>query len=84
MMNRLRKPDDRKGQVRFDAAGAGNEFTVELVRRQTKETEQIASPTNAAPVLDPTVPQPIRSTAKRQTLRERRAGREITFEPAFS
>ena len=36
------KPDDRKGQVRFDAAGAGNGFTVELVRhRQTKETEQI-------------------------------------------
>src|SRR5439155_24426875 len=36
------KPDDRKGQVRFDVAGAGNGFTVELVRhRQTKETEQI-------------------------------------------
>jgi len=36
------KPDDRKGHVRFDAAGAGNGFTVELVRhRQTKETEQI-------------------------------------------
>ena len=36
------KPDDRKGQVRFDVAGAGNGFTVGLVRhRQTKETEQI-------------------------------------------
>ena len=36
------KPDDRKGQVRFDVAGAGNGFTVELVRhRQTKETEPI-------------------------------------------
>ena len=36
------KPDDRKGQVRFDVAGAGNGFTVKLVRhRQTKETEQI-------------------------------------------
>jgi len=36
------KPDDRKGHVRFDVAGAGNGFTVELVRhRQTKETEQI-------------------------------------------
>jgi len=33
------KPDDRKGHVRFDAAGAGDGFTVELVRhRQTKET----------------------------------------------
>jgi len=33
------KPDDRKGQVRFDVAGAGNGFTVRLVRhRQTKET----------------------------------------------
>jgi hypothetical protein len=33
------KPDDRKGHVRFDAAGAGNGFTVRLVRhRQTKET----------------------------------------------
>src|SRR5215510_9027779 len=36
------KPDDRKGHVRFDVAGAGNRFTVRLVRhRQTKETEQI-------------------------------------------
>jgi hypothetical protein len=36
------KPDYRKGHVRFDVAGAGNGFTVELVRRrQTKETEQI-------------------------------------------
>ena len=33
------KSDDRKGHVRFDVAGAGNGFTVELVRhRQTKET----------------------------------------------
>jgi hypothetical protein len=33
------KPDDRKGHVRFDVAGAGNGFMVELVRhRQTKET----------------------------------------------
>ena len=36
------KPDDRKGQVRFEVAGAGDGFTVKLVRhRQTKETEQI-------------------------------------------
>src|SRR5262249_46509426 len=36
------KPDDRKGQVRFDVARAGDGFTVRLVRhRQTKETEQI-------------------------------------------
>ena len=36
------KPDDRKGHVRFDAAGAGNGFTVRLVRhRQTKEADQI-------------------------------------------
>ena len=36
------KPDDRKGQVRFEVAGAGDGFTVRLVRhRQTKETEQI-------------------------------------------
>jgi hypothetical protein len=42
MMKGSGKPDDRKGHVRFDAAGAGNGFTVELVRhRQTKETEQI-------------------------------------------
>lgn len=42
MMKNTGKPDDRKGQVRFDVAGAGNGFTVELVRhRQTKETEQI-------------------------------------------
>jgi hypothetical protein len=35
------KPDDRKGQVRFDAAGAGNGFTVKLVRhRRTKEDGQ--------------------------------------------
>jgi ABC-type uncharacterized transport system substrate-binding protein len=33
------KPDDRKGHVRFDVAGAGNGFMVELARhRQTKET----------------------------------------------
>jgi len=33
------KPDDRKGQVRFDVAGAGDGFTVRLVRhRQTKGT----------------------------------------------
>ena len=38
------KPDDRKGQVRFEVAGAGDGFTVKLVRhRQTKETEQIGS-----------------------------------------
>jgi len=33
------KPDDRKGHVRFEVAGAGDGFTVRLVRhRQTKET----------------------------------------------
>ncbi len=33
------KPDDRKGHVRFEAAGAGDGFTVRLVRhRQTKGT----------------------------------------------
>ena len=51
------KPDDRKSHVRFDVAGAGNGFTVELVRhRQTKETEQIGLHLrNTAPVLDPTI-----------------------------
>jgi hypothetical protein len=51
------KPDDRKGQVRFDAAGAGNGFTVTLVRhRQTKETATDRRHLrNTAPVLDPTV-----------------------------
>ncbi|MGH7770993.1 MAG: hypothetical protein ACREQA_02005 [Candidatus Binatia bacterium] len=50
------KPDDRKGHVRFEAAGAGNGFTVELVRhRQTKEAETDRSHLrNTAPVLDPT------------------------------
>ena len=34
------KPDDRKGQVRFDVAGAGDGFTVRLVRHcQTKGAE---------------------------------------------
>ena len=51
------KPDDRKGQVRFDVAGAGNGFTVELVRhRQTKETEtDRLHLRDTAPVLDPTI-----------------------------
>ena len=51
------KPDDRKGQVRFDVAGAGNGFTVELVRhRQTKETvTDRLHLRNTAPVLDPTL-----------------------------
>ena len=50
------KPDDRKGQVRFDVAGAGNGFTVRLVRhRQTKETvTDRLHLRNTAPVLDPT------------------------------
>ena len=51
------KPDDRKGQVRFDVAGAGNGFTVTLVRhRQTKETATDRRHLrNTAPVLDPTL-----------------------------
>ena len=50
------KPDDRKGQVRFDVAGAGDGFTVRLVRhRQTKETvTDRLHLRNTAPVLDPT------------------------------
>ena len=50
------KPDDRKGQVRFEVAGAGDGFTVELVRhRQTKETvTDRLHLRNTAPVLDPT------------------------------
>ena len=50
------KPDDRKGHVRFDAAGAGDGFTVELVRhRQTKGTvTDRLHLRNTAPVLDPT------------------------------
>ena len=50
------KPDDRKGHVRFEAAGAGDGFTVELVRhRQTKETvTDRLYLRNTAPVLDPT------------------------------
>ena len=50
------KPDDRKGHVRFEAAGAGDGFTVKLVRhRQTKETEtDKLHLRDTAPVLDPT------------------------------
>jgi hypothetical protein len=50
------KPDDRKGHVRFDVAGAGDGFTVRLVRhRQTKETVTDRHHLrNTAPVLDPT------------------------------
>ena len=50
------KPDDRKGQVRFEAAGAGDGFTVRLVRhRQTKgaATDKLHL-RDTAPVLDPT------------------------------
>ena len=51
------KPDDRKGQVRFEVAGAGDGFTVRLVRhRQTKETvTDRLHLRNTAPVLDPTL-----------------------------
>jgi hypothetical protein len=56
------KPDDRKGQVRFDAAGAGNGFTVRLVRhRQTKETEQIGF-TYGTPRQSSTLPSVLDST----------------------
>ena len=50
------KPDDRKGHVRFEVAGAGNGFTERLVRhRQTKETvTDRLHLRNTAPVLDPT------------------------------
>ena len=50
------KPDDRKGQVRFDVAGAGDGFTVRLVRhRHTKGTETDRHHLrDTAPVLDPT------------------------------
>ncbi len=50
------KPDDRKGHVRFDVAGAGDGFTVRLVRhRQTKETAtDKLHLRDTAPVLDPT------------------------------
>ena len=57
MMNRLRKAGyDRKGHVRFEVAGAGDGFTVELVRhRQTKETvTDRLHLRDTAPVLDPT------------------------------
>ena len=51
------KPDDRKGHVRFEVAGARNGFTVRLVRRrQTKETvTDRLYLRNTAPVLDPTL-----------------------------
>jgi len=51
------KPDDRKGQVRFEVAGAGDGFTVKLVRhRQTKETAtDRLYLRDTAPVLDPTL-----------------------------
>ncbi len=51
------KPDDRKGHVRFEVAGAGNGFTVKLVRhRQTKETvTDRRHLRDTAPVLDPTL-----------------------------
>src|SRR3989304_846385 len=50
------KPDDRKGHVRFEAAGAGDGFTVRLVRhRQTKGTQTDRHHLrDTAPVLDPT------------------------------
>jgi len=50
------KPDDRKGHVWFEAAGAGDGFTVRLVRhRQTKETAtDRLHLRDTAPVLDPT------------------------------
>ncbi len=50
------KPDDRKGHVRFEVAGAGNGFTVRLVRhRQTKGTAtDRLHLRDTAPVLDPT------------------------------
>ena len=50
------KPDDRKGHVRFEVAGAGDGFTVRLVRhRQTKETAtDRLHLSDTAPVLDPT------------------------------
>ena len=50
------KPDDRKGQIRFEVAGAGDGFTVRLVRhRQTKETvTDRLHLRDTAPVLDPT------------------------------
>ena len=50
------KTDDRKGHVRFEAGGAGDGFTVELVRhRQTKETvTDRLHLIDIAPVLNPT------------------------------
>jgi len=51
------KPDDRKGHVRFEVAGAGDGFTVWLVRhRQTKgaATDKLHL-RDTAPVLDPTL-----------------------------
>ena len=56
-MNGSAKPDDRNGHVRFEVAGAGNGFTVELVRhRQTKETvTDRLHLRDTAPVLDPTL-----------------------------
>jgi hypothetical protein len=68
------KPDDRKGQVRFDAAGAGDGFTVRLVRhRQTKETgTDRLHLRDTAPVLDPTA---YLKNAKSDFLYERRVSR---------
>jgi hypothetical protein len=45
-----------RGHVRFDAAGAGNGFTVKLVRNcQTKETvTDRLDLRDTAPLLDPT------------------------------
>ena len=49
----------RKGHVRFEVAGAGNGFTVKLVRhRLTKETvTDRLHLRDTAPVLDPTFSQ---------------------------
>ena len=61
------KPDDRNGPVRFEAAGAGNGFTVRLVRhRQTKgtETDRLYL-RDTASVLDPTLIHLVRLDGRR-------------------
>ena len=52
-----------RGHVRFEVAGAGNGFTVRLVRhRQTKETVTDRHHLrDTAPVLDPTMREPFKN-----------------------
>ena len=85
------KPDDRKGQVRFEVAGAGNGFMVRLVRhRQTKGTVTDRQHLrDTAPVLDPTLLSSLYGLTREEiaiieeSLQERAVSREVADDSAF-